>query len=257
MKNYTKAQFIEKCSKKYSGKYDYSKVVFITVRDAITIICPIHGEFTQIAKQHLYNSKTGCTKCGNAKCRVTRIKTTENFIKKATKTHNNYYSYHKTIYKQSNHKVTITCPIHGDFEQTPSSHLAGSGCKQCGYKIHSTKMLLQPNFWTYTAWQTRGEKSPNFVAYSLYIIECWNETERFIKIGKTFVDVKKRFNKTNEMPYQYKILHTLQSTAKFISVLETHLHTTLKMYAYKPLITFKGDSECFTANSIYNNNKEP
>jgi uncharacterized protein (DUF427 family) len=28
--------------------------------------------------------------------------------------------------------MTITCPSHGDFEQTPGSHLYGRGCPKCG-----------------------------------------------------------------------------------------------------------------------------
>ena len=29
-------------------------------------------------------------------------------------------------------KVIIGCPIHGDFEQTPTCHLQGQGCPECG-----------------------------------------------------------------------------------------------------------------------------
>lgn len=252
MKSYTQEEFIEKCSQKYSRKYDYSKVIFTGMRSNITIICPIHGTFQQKAKQHLYTSKTGCTKCGNAQCRVTKTKDTDYFKTKASKLHNHYYNYDKTTYTKTEDSLTITCPIHGDFNQRAAEHLSGKGCRACGYKNHSSTMIDKPNFWTYTAWETKGKNSVNFVAYTLYIIECWNDTERFIKIGKTFVDVEKRFKKTNEMPYQYKILHTLKDTAKFISTLETYLHVTLKQHSYKPLVTFKGDSECFKLNSIYN-----
>jgi hypothetical protein len=45
--------------------------------------------------------------------------------------HNNYYNYSKVNYINSFTKVLITCPIHGDFEQTPSSHLSGRGCPKC------------------------------------------------------------------------------------------------------------------------------
>ena len=43
------------------------------------------------------------------------------------------YDYSKVLYRGSNIPVTIICPIHGKFYQTPSTHLSGSGCKQCAY----------------------------------------------------------------------------------------------------------------------------
>ena len=57
---------------------------------------------------------------------------TEEFIKKANLKHNNYYMYGKTDYINIKTKVIITCPIHGDFTQTPEKHLKGRGCRKCG-----------------------------------------------------------------------------------------------------------------------------
>ena len=48
---------------------------------------------------------------------------TENWIKRAREVHGDLYDYSKTVYKSSKDKVIITCPIHGDFEQTPGDHL--------------------------------------------------------------------------------------------------------------------------------------
>ena len=59
--------------------------------------------------------------------------TTEDFIKKAIETHGDKYSYLKTAYSKAIEKVVITCPTHGDFNQTPNSHLNGRGCPKCGY----------------------------------------------------------------------------------------------------------------------------
>jgi hypothetical protein len=57
---------------------------------------------------------------------------TEEFIVKASKVHGNKYDYSKSIYTRSRFKLTITCPIHGDFEQNANSHLMGNGCMSCG-----------------------------------------------------------------------------------------------------------------------------
>ena len=45
-------------------------------------------------------------------------------------------------YATNKKNVIITCPIHGNFEQTPARHpLLGSGCKQCA--IESVKEILR------------------------------------------------------------------------------------------------------------------
>lgn len=57
--------------------------------------------------------------------------TTSEFIEKATKCHHGKYDYSCTNYVNSRTKVTIICPEHGSFVQTPSSHLQGNGCPIC------------------------------------------------------------------------------------------------------------------------------
>ena len=55
-----------------------------------------------------------------------------NFIKNAIIKHNNKYDYSSVNYIKSKIKVKIICPEHGEFEQTPSGHLSGYGCPNCG-----------------------------------------------------------------------------------------------------------------------------
>ncbi len=57
---------------------------------------------------------------------------TNRFIEKAVHTHGNRYTYKHTIYVKAHSKVRIVCSTHGEFNQTPSSHLRGRGCPQCG-----------------------------------------------------------------------------------------------------------------------------
>ncbi len=63
--------------------------------------------------------------------RILFSKTTEDFIKEASKLHNNRYSYEKVNYINALDKVIITCPKHGDFLQTPNHHLGKKGCPIC------------------------------------------------------------------------------------------------------------------------------
>ena len=57
--------------------------------------------------------------------------TTKEFIEKVNSKHNYYYDYSKVNYINSITKITIICPIHGEFEQTPGKHLLGQGCPKC------------------------------------------------------------------------------------------------------------------------------
>jgi len=58
--------------------------------------------------------------------------TTTDFIEKAEKIHGDKYDYSKVEYINSQTKVCIICPEHGEFWQTPNSHLKGCGCFKCG-----------------------------------------------------------------------------------------------------------------------------
>lgn len=57
--------------------------------------------------------------------------TTKSFIDACNYIHGCRYIYDKTKYVKRNKKVIITCPVHGDFEQTPGNHLYGYGCPVC------------------------------------------------------------------------------------------------------------------------------
>lgn len=58
--------------------------------------------------------------------------TTEEFIDRAGKVHNDTYDYSNVKYTKSRNNVIIICKIHGEFEQIPNSHLRGHGCGKCG-----------------------------------------------------------------------------------------------------------------------------
>lgn len=60
--------------------------------------------------------------------------TTEEFIKRAKNFHGDKYDYTKTHYSGDRNKLTIICPIHGEFEQYPSNHTKRSGCAKCNFE---------------------------------------------------------------------------------------------------------------------------
>ena len=146
MKRLTQQEFIEKARLVHNDKYDYSKVEYKNNRTKICIICPEHGEFWQLPASHLRG--IGCNKCGG-----TGKLTTAEFIEKAKQVHGDKYDYSKTEYIDSHTKVSIICPEHGEFFQTPNNHLNGNACPKCS----------RPNFgigtkeWIEKAKQVHGD----------------------------------------------------------------------------------------------------
>lgn len=63
-------------------------------------------------------------------------RTTVDFIEKSRQVHGDKYDYYKVEYVNNRTKVVITCPIHGDFLQSPNHHANGHGCPKCkGEKV--------------------------------------------------------------------------------------------------------------------------
>ncbi len=58
-------------------------------------------------------------------------KKTECFIERANIVHNNKFDYSNSTYISAHSKISIICPIHGEFFQVAYSHLKGHGCKAC------------------------------------------------------------------------------------------------------------------------------
>ena len=126
----TTEEFIKKAKQVHGDKYDYSKTNYINSATKVCIICPKHGEFWQIPSNHLRGQR--CPKCANEKISSDRRYSTEKFVTLAKKVHGDKYDYSKVKYVDAKTKVCIICPKHGEFWQTPNSHLLGRGCFDCG-----------------------------------------------------------------------------------------------------------------------------
>ena len=133
-------EFIEKARKVHGEKYDYSKVEYKNTRTKVCIICHIHGEFWQTPNDHLNGQ--GCKKCGDRNKKEKQLSSTEEFIEKARKVHGDKYDYSKVEYRGSYEKVHIICPIHGEFLQTPITHLKSYGCPKCALEGRQEKRKL-------------------------------------------------------------------------------------------------------------------
>ena len=100
----------------------------------ITYICTEHGEAERKAL-YLYEGR-GCSKCAFKIATNKKTFTLKDFIKKSKEIHGEKYDYSKSIYTTAMKKLTIGCPIHGDFEQAPRHHLNGSSCIKCHYHLN-------------------------------------------------------------------------------------------------------------------------
>ena len=126
----TQEEVIERFKMVNGDRYDYSKVVYGTMAEKVIIGCRIHGMWLQSPLKHLTGRQ--CPKCADISRLKKKRSNSEDFIKKATKIHGDFYNYDKVKYVNNYTKVIICCPIHGEWLQAPMKHLDGNGCPTCG-----------------------------------------------------------------------------------------------------------------------------
>ena len=123
-------EFINRAKTVHGNKYDYSKVHYKGMNKPISIICPIHGEFQQIPSNHLAGK--GCMQCAIIATHSHQRLSMDEFLEKAHAIFGGKYDYSKVNYINNEKKICIICPEHGEFWQSPSSHLQSHGCPICG-----------------------------------------------------------------------------------------------------------------------------
>lgn len=154
--NYTKSRYTGKCkncvqhtmdtksfilkSKKIHGnKYDYYKSKFIGVTNQITIICPIHGEFTQRAQEHLNGH--GCLQCAIEQRKENCILPKEIWIERMKKYPLISFK-DPTQIKNYHGSIDLICKIHGEFNvQLGQVGQSKYLCKQCAWQSHQTQSV--------------------------------------------------------------------------------------------------------------------
>jgi hypothetical protein len=169
----TTEEIIIKANKIHNNRYTYFKCVYKNSKEKICITCQIHGDFWQISADHLKGR--GCSKCAHDKIAKIQSMTMKEFFEKSRVIHNNYYTYFKCVYKKSTEKVCITCPVHGDFWQTPNGHLRG-GCFKCGHITCSKKRKYTPK-----ELLEKFNKLHDF-RYTYSNIESYQNTKKHIQI---------------------------------------------------------------------------
>ncbi len=152
------AEFLRRAREIHGDKYDYGSVVYKRLHIKVTIICPEHGKFSQEPSAHIHG-KQGCPQCGIERRTQIRSLTVNQFVNRAVAKHGDRYDYSKVDYKNSNTKVCIVCPTHGEFWQRPLDHIHHRrGCRACWRQRLSEKRKWSPEEFIERAKTVHGNK---------------------------------------------------------------------------------------------------
>ncbi len=90
---------------------------------------------------------------------MTKLKTTELFVRQAKSKHGDKYNYDQVRYINTRTKVTIYCKnCEESFSQLPACHIRGHGCNKCGIKSGSIKNKLNLEEFVKNAKKVHGDK---------------------------------------------------------------------------------------------------
>ena len=135
-------EFVNRANEIHNGKYDYTlaKEEYRNTKIKIPIICPVHGVFYQAPSEHMHGD--GCKKCADKRNADARRITKEEFLLRAREVHGWKYDYSKVDLKDPSGKITIICPVHGEFQQLWGNHIGQKqGCPICGKNKHTDHFL--------------------------------------------------------------------------------------------------------------------
>jgi hypothetical protein len=135
-------EFLARCKEIHGNTYSYEKMKYLGMDSNITVICPIHGEFSLLASNHIGENGNGCAKCAIKE----RTKDIETFIAESQEKYGmDHFDYSQVDYINNTTDITIICKYHNEtLHLPPKEHLAGNGgCHACDLK----RKRNDPNDW--------------------------------------------------------------------------------------------------------------
>ena len=229
-------QFIAKARDLHGYKYDYTDVVYLITNTYVKIRCSEHGCFEQVPSSHL--TGRGCPICAN-----NVPLDTAQFILKARLVHGDRYDYSLVCYERSSSKVTIICPVHGQFTQGANSHMQGNGCKYCAYDEHEG---------CYN--QVFFDNHPEIAVLPgiLYVTELTRKHEQFWKVGITRRTLEKRLSDEGYKQFEIRTVLTTSGSIYEMWKLEQAVHndTKVKDFKYISKTKFAGRTECYKPEAL-------
>lgn len=205
----TTDEFIAIGKQHFGQMYDYTKVHFLGTKKKVTIICPIHGDFNQRAKEHIDGH--GCRKCAQEKRKIDFILPKETWIERLKNYPLISFSDEAQI-KNYHGDVDLICQVHGKFTAKLGS--IGSSqylCKECAFLCHQQQSIR-----------------PELCGLPATIYYVYLPNIGMYKLGVT-CDLSKRLKSLGEC------ILIASGTKEYTEALrlEHQAHQALKMYQYK------------------------
>lgn len=248
-KKWTTKTFIEACAKVHENRYNYDKVEYTKGQNKIIITCLVHGDFPQIARNHL-NLKHGCPQCANISSALKQRFTTDQFIENARAIHGDKYDYSKVEYVRCDTDVTIICPIHGDFVQKPYDHV--NRCSQClkcsNHYSPSNEEFIE------NAKEVHGDKyeytKVNYTNCDTPVIITCKKHGNFEQTPYVHVNMRCGCPKCGCIGYSKSQVEWLTFVEKFYGISIHHIGNSAQEYRIKDTY-WRADGYCEETNTIY------
>ena len=127
-------EFLRRCENRHKGFYDYSEVVYKSMTDRIDIICPEHGKFNQIARNH--ERGDGCRKCFDARIGSSKFKGEKYYLDLIERKYEGKFEVISGEIKNNKSLLTVRCKVHDLTFTTAVANLCRKQCcNQCTSEI--------------------------------------------------------------------------------------------------------------------------
>lgn len=163
-------EFLKKSIESHDIKYEYIIDSYKGAKYKVDIICPIHGEFKQLAFHHMNGAN--CIECDRRRRDKNQTLTQDEAINKLISIHGKKYDYSKVKYINYKSKIVIICQEHGEYTKTYSQHSIGRGCSKCDMSLGERKIFkyLNDNNTNFISEKTFPDcKNINVLSFDFYI----------------------------------------------------------------------------------------
>lgn len=235
----TLENFIQDARTVHGDRYNYDGIDYTSAKDVIGVTCQRHGVFQIKPEYHLLSPDNGCQQCLQDSINKKRRAAV---IEKCRLAHGGFYTYNNVgDFHKGIRKITITCKLHGDFDQHFDNHIYhGHGCPTCA--SHATIDNMPEE-----------EKSSKYFLYQLRFT-CGDLI--FEKIGVTkHENIEFRFRSPSYNEYDIEVIRMKEGRKEDILLLEMEILQEMEMlgkrYKLKKNLqsSFAGWTECYFPQS--------
>lgn len=115
----------------HGNTFNYDEAVFKGMKIPIWMTCTVCDTRKEIVPDTHRNKR--CSVCTHRQNADDQRYSIDDFLEKSKRIHGDIFGYDKAVYEANNTQLIVTCPIHGDFEITPTGHWKSkTGCTKCG-----------------------------------------------------------------------------------------------------------------------------